>query len=202
VSFYWTYRGTNSNGERGLREVFVELIHRYGKDRPFDNDSFFEEFVAATYPEIEDFIDDHIRQREPLDFAAFLEPVGVRYIESRLSEDEAPQFGLQLAGTRSGRLAISGFLPEHEDFGLREGDQILQVFGEDVTVHNSDSVFARKAEMKAGDEYTVRVLRGEDEIDLTGKLVPAYDHHIFEVVEDATEEQLKMRGIWTANRPS
>ncbi|MDX1741034.1 MAG: hypothetical protein R3178_07060, partial [Rhodothermales bacterium] len=112
-----------SDGKRGLRDVFVEMMNRYGKDRPFDNETFFDEFVAATYPEIETFIEDHIRHRKPLDFSRFMAPVGVDYMQSRPDEDAAPQFGLELTGTPDGRLAVSGFAREHEPFGLQGVDR-------------------------------------------------------------------------------
>jgi predicted metalloprotease with PDZ domain len=189
-----------SNGERGLRDVFVEMMNRYGKSRPFDNETFFDEFVAATYPEIETFVDDHILHRRPLDFDRFMEPVGVDYIESRPDEGAEPQFGLQLSGTEDGRLTVSGFAPEHVQFGLQKGDIILRVFDEDVTIHNSDSVFAQKEEMRPGDEYPVRVLRGEEQLDLTGRLVPSYEQHVFVARDEITPLQARLRAIWTTNR--
>ena len=42
-----------SNGTRGLREVFLDLLEQYGKNKPFPEDEFFEIFVENTYPEIE-----------------------------------------------------------------------------------------------------------------------------------------------------
>lgn len=69
-----------SEGERGLRDVLVDLMEQYGTDRPFDNATFFDTFVAATYPEVEEFIEHHIRQRQSLDFEAFFAPVGIGYL--------------------------------------------------------------------------------------------------------------------------
>jgi predicted metalloprotease with PDZ domain len=189
-----------SNGKRGLREVFVEMMQRYGKDRPFSNDSFFAELAAATYPEIKTFIDDHILARRPLDFSRYMNLVGVEYQKSRPSPGSPPQFGLMLRGIEGGRLAVSGFLPEHEPFGLQDGDVILSVFEQELTVHNADSVMAIKNDKQVGDEYSVRVRRGEDELQLTGVLVPGYDHHVLEMNEDATPDQKRMRAIWSTNR--
>ncbi len=42
-----------SNGTRGLREVFLDLLEQYGKNKPFPEDEFFDIFVENTYPEIE-----------------------------------------------------------------------------------------------------------------------------------------------------
>ena len=38
-----------SGGKRGLREVYLELLNKYGKDKPFPEDDFFQIFVDMTY---------------------------------------------------------------------------------------------------------------------------------------------------------
>lgn len=68
-----------SDGSRGLREVFFELVGRYGKDEPFDDATFFDEIVAATFPEIGDFLRDHVRGNVPLPYEAYFAEVGIRY---------------------------------------------------------------------------------------------------------------------------
>ncbi|NNE34948.1 MAG: hypothetical protein HKN13_06915 [Rhodothermales bacterium] len=105
-----------------------------------------------------------------------------------------------LRGAEGGRLSVSGFLPEHEPFGLQEGDVILSVFGQDLTVHNAEIVMSQKVDKHVGDEYQVRVKRGDDELALAGRLVSSYDRHVLEVTQDATPAQERMRRIWSTNR--
>ncbi len=189
-----------SNGERGLRETFFELMERYGRDRPFNNDTFFDELVEVTYPEIRSFIDNHIARRQPLDYQRYLDLVGVRYTEVRPSEDPTPQFGLRLAGSADHRLAIAGFSKEHEPFGLKKGDVILRIFDQELTAHNTDSVFAKKEDLKSGDSYTIRVERDGEELEFEGRLVPQFDYHVLEVDKNASDAQKRMRRIWSSNR--
>jgi len=68
-----------SNGERGLRDVFFEFVERYGPEKPFDDETFYEEFVAATYPEIGDFLRAHVQGNEPLPYAEAFAKVGVSF---------------------------------------------------------------------------------------------------------------------------
>lgn len=68
-----------SNGEKGMREVVLELIDTYGPDKAFDEANFFESFVDITYPEVEDFIDRYIKGTEALPIEEYYDKVGIDY---------------------------------------------------------------------------------------------------------------------------
>ncbi|MGR3809040.1 M61 family metallopeptidase [Jiulongibacter sp. NS-SX5] len=68
-----------SNGTRGLREVMLELVKKYGKGNPFTEKTFFQDLVDMTYPEIGDFIHDYIQNAEPLPHQEYLEKIGLNY---------------------------------------------------------------------------------------------------------------------------
>ncbi len=188
-----------SNGERGLREVYLELIGKYGKDKPFNNESFFDEIIDITYHEIKDFIDDYIKDNKPLDYNEIYGRLGIEYLESRPSENKTPLFALKFAEGEDGLIKINGFSKEHKNFGLQEGDYILEIFGTKATWANSDSLIAIKNEMSPGDEYTIKVKREDEELEFTGELVRRMDYHVFEVNEEARDEQLKLRDQWAKN---
>ena len=188
-----------SNGERGLREVYLELIGKYGKDKPFNNESFFDEIIDITYHEIKDFIDDYIKDNKPLDYNEIYGRLGIEYFESRPSENKTPLFALKFAEGEDGLIKINGFSKEHKNFGLQEGDYILEIFGTKATWANSDSLIAIKNEMSPGDEYTIKVKREDEELEFTGELVRRMDYHVFEVNEEARDEQLKLRDQWAKN---
>ena len=60
-----------------MREVFLELIARYGQERPFDAATFFDTFVEATYPAVGPFFDAHVKDNQPLPYAAFFAKLGI-----------------------------------------------------------------------------------------------------------------------------
>jgi predicted metalloprotease with PDZ domain len=188
-----------SGGMRGLREVYLGLVAKYGKDRPFDNGSFLDESVAVTHPEIRSFIDDHIRGRQPLDYEYYFDLVGIRYVESRPSASPTPLFGLAFGERSDGRLEIAGFSRDQKDFGLREGDIVLALLDTEVTAASADSVFALRESMRPGDTYRIRVMRAGEELEFEGRLIERLDHHVFEVDEESSEEQKRLRNIWMRN---
>ena len=186
-----------SRGTRGLREVYLDLIKQYGKDKPFDNEKFFDVIVKMTYPEIEDFINDYIRGTASLPYQEYFEKLGIRYIFSQPSENKTPIFGLHLGSSDGKHLSINGFSRVHKDFGLKEGDIILKVFGEDVSLKNADEIIERKNKMNTGDTYEVTVKRGDEELTFTGTLFERMDYHILNVDENCTGQQKEFRNVWS-----
>lgn len=187
-----------SGGTRGLREVYLDLIKRYGKDKPFENEKFFDILVEMTYPGIGDFINNYIKGSSTLPYKDYFKKLGIEYTFSKPSEDNTPIFGLQLGSSDGEHLSINGFSREHKSFGLEAGDIILEVFGEDVTLKNSDAIIKRKNEMNPGDNYEIVVKRGEEVLAFTGTLFKKMDYHTFSIDENCSEEQKEFKNVWSS----
>ena len=71
-----------SEGKSGLRELILQLMDKYGSDRAFDDNQFFDELVAITYPEIQGFINDYIKGTAPLPLAEYLLKIGIHFDET------------------------------------------------------------------------------------------------------------------------
>ena len=188
-----------SNGTRGLRELYLELLEKYGKDNPFPEDTFFDIIVEMTYPEIEDFINDYIRGTKPLPYIEQMTKIGYTYTDEKISDDKRPTFGANIYGNSDGELILIGVSEEAGEFGIMEEDVLIKVFGEDVSMQNSRKIAQRSHEMKVGDPYEMVVRRKEKEIVINGRMVERKVKHLFEEVENPTEEQLRFRKIWLKN---
>lgn len=68
-----------SNGERGLREVLLELAKQYGPENAFQDDRFFDIFVDMTYPEIGNFIENYIKGTTELPYQEYFNKIGIQY---------------------------------------------------------------------------------------------------------------------------
>lgn len=68
-----------SGGERGLREVMLELVERYGPKNEFQDDMFFDKFITLTYPEIAVFIENYIKGTSELPYQEYFNKIGIRY---------------------------------------------------------------------------------------------------------------------------
>ena len=188
-----------SNGTRGLRDVFLNLLEQYGKNKPFPEDDFFEIFVENTYPEIQDFIDDYIEGTDPLPYQEYMAKLGFNYIAERPSEDTRPSLGVQMGMNDHQQLTIIGVDDDGSEYGLKSGDVPLKILGIDVKMENVREIFGRLQSMKVGDTVNMLVQRGDKEIELEINLKQRMDKNIFESMDTLTEPQKNLRKAWTRN---
>jgi predicted metalloprotease with PDZ domain len=188
-----------SDGKRGLREVFIDLTKKYGKDNPFPEKDFFNIFVEETYPEIEGFIEKYIRGSDPMPIADYFSLLGYRYKRKVIDEENPKMLGIQLRPGDNGEIIILGLAEGAEGLGLQRGDILLKLFGEEINFNNARSLLDRKDEMNIGDEYSITVKRGEEEVEITGKIFQRYRRHIFESKKELTDEESRLRNAWLKN---
>ncbi len=190
-----------SDGTRGLREVYLELIKEYGKDKPFNNDNFFEVFVSKTYPEVEDFINKYIKGTDPLPVEEYFGKMGIAYIPERPSERTTPRFGLSLGSMDGKQLMITGLSKENEGSEFKRGDIIKNVFGREITIASQQEIFGMRDTMEVGDEYEMIIIRDGEEIIIKGKLLQRMDYHIFDVDNNATSKEKELLSTFKKNLP-
>jgi predicted metalloprotease with PDZ domain len=67
-----------SNGDYGVQNLVVDLMKKYGKDKPFNDNDLFNDIVEITaYPEIKTFIEKHIKGTDELPLKETLQQVGL-----------------------------------------------------------------------------------------------------------------------------
>ncbi|MGH7570534.1 MAG: peptidase [Gemmatimonadota bacterium] len=80
-----------SNGEHGLQDLLLELMDRFGKNRPFEDDELYGVLVEMTNPAIAEFFEKYVRGAEPLPFAEFYGKLGIDFID----DPEQPRFEIR-----------------------------------------------------------------------------------------------------------
>ncbi|MFC2119573.1 peptidase [Bacteroidota bacterium] len=188
-----------SDGKLGLREVFLDLLKKYGKYKPFPEDKFFEKFVENTFPEIEQFINDYIKGTEPLPYEDYMAKLGYKHIAERPSEDTRPTLGLQMGMNDKQELVILGMSESTADAGLQEGDVPIMMLGTELNMSTAGKIFGKLHSMKVGETVDIVVQRGNEKIKATVTLQQRMDRHIFEKMENPTAEQIKLRDVWSKN---
>jgi len=188
-----------SNGTRGLREVFLDLLEQYGKNNPFPEDEFFEIFVENTYPEIEEFIVDYIEGTKTLPYQEYMAKLGFNYIKERPSEDARPSLGIQMGMNDQQQLTIVGLEENVGNSDLQVGDVPLKILDIDVNMENARQIFGKLHSMNVGETVNVLVLRGDEEVEVSVTLSQRMDRNIFEEMENPSEKQLQLREVWSKN---
>ncbi|MGA8265983.1 MAG: PDZ domain-containing protein, partial [Ignavibacteriaceae bacterium] len=186
-----------SGGEKGLRELIIELSKKYGPKHSFSEKNFFNELVNMTYPEIGDFIDHYIKGTDKLPIKEYFNTLGINYYETAGVDSSRTSLGLSL-GLVNNAIGVTKVEP-YSKAGFEKGDVIEKVNGNPLTLQNAQLVFGKLRTLKVGDKINMTVKRGDKEIDLTATLQPRVIRHKFEVNPDATPEQLKLREAWMKN---
>jgi len=182
-----------SNGEKGLREVYLELIKKFGKDNPFDNDAFFDTLVEMTYPEIRDFIDKHIKKNTPFNFADEMKKIGISYVDKRPSPNNAPTMGIEIGPNELGQGIIVSFSEDYKGTLLKKGDMIAQINNTELNRSTYSKIMDEIKQLKVGDEYTLHIVRDKQELKITEKLYQKYDTNVLIIDQDASEKAVKLR---------
>ena len=188
-----------SGGKRGLREVYLELLDKYGKDKPFPEDDFFQIFVDMTFPEIEQFISDYLIGTKPLPYEEYMAKLGFKYIPERLSEDTRPSLGIEMGMNEKQQFTIIGASEISTQAGLQVNDIPLKIIGIEVSMSTAREIFGKLQSMNFGEKVNIVVQRGDKEVEVNVPLQQRKDKHIFEEMKNPTEEQLKLREAWSKN---
>jgi predicted metalloprotease with PDZ domain len=69
-----------SDGRHGLRDLILQLTHKYGKRRAFPESTFVDTLVAMTDPKVRDFFDRYVWGAEHLPVAEYYEKLGIRLV--------------------------------------------------------------------------------------------------------------------------
>ena len=184
-----------SNGQRGLRDVYLELIKKFGKDTPFDNDTFFDTLVEMTYPEIDDFVENHIKKNTLFDFETEMKAIGINYYNKRVSPDNIPTMGLNIEPDGDGKAKIISLLSDYEGSLLKKGDIITHINDKEVTRSTFTEIRNTIQTMKVGDEYQLDIIRNGSSVKITESLYVKYDYNLFELDQNSSGETMKMREI-------
>jgi predicted metalloprotease with PDZ domain len=193
---------SRSQGRRGLREVLLELASTYGPDTAFGEAGFFDEITAMTYPDIRPFFERYIRDTEPLPLSELFAHVGVAYIPERRTGEMDASFGVQV-GVQGDRLTFVGVGAVAAACGLAAGDVLLAMDELEVTMATAQQAFTTLHSLGVDEPFVLRVMRGEDEVELTcaKQLVERVERHVLRFDPEATPQQVALREAWLTNLP-
>ena len=162
-----------SNGERGVLSLMKALSAKYGKTRPFEDDSIIDEITAMTYPKVGQFFKDHVQGSVPIDYSTYFAKVGIEFnsemapvgyfldgnqpfISARQAEDEV----FIIPG-----LELHSFFKE---IGIQGGDVIVSINDKKYGVANVYDLISDPNSWEIGNPITFVVKRDGESITLKG----------------------------------
>lgn len=189
-----------SEGKRGYREVIYELSKRYGPNKSFSEKDFFNEFVAFTYPEIAEFFENYVKKANPLPISEYYGKLGIKFTPEIKTGEQVADIGGHL-GVPDGKIRFMELRPEIEEMGLKVKDELIGINDDELSLANANQLLGALMQQEIGHEYTVKVRRGEEEITVPLKVLSKekVGKFVFELDENATEEQTALREVWMKN---
>ncbi len=190
-----------SDGNRGILSLMKELSQKYGKNRPFEDDTLFEEIVKMTYPSIGDFFETHVIGNTPIDYDSFFKKVGLMKVESQVETNYIQNNGaLIVTPSADGTVRFNELVSDNSfwnEQGAMPDDVIYEINGTVVTMQNAHQVFTEAYMWKPGTAVSVKLKRAGEEIVIDTELTQSYTTGVQLVVkEDASKEQLELKEAW------
>ncbi len=191
-----------SGGTIGLRDVLIDLSKRYGPDRPFDEEKFFETVAEMTYPEITDFFERYVRDTQPLPTKEYYAKLGIRYEPSVETGETEAGAGLHIT-VQEGKIVIGRVADEVSHCGFRPGDEMVGFNGKEVSMATIQALAVEWNQLEADVPYELTVVRGGEELSIGCAKYsrPKIDRHVFTLDPAATAEQVELREKWLQNLP-
>jgi predicted metalloprotease with PDZ domain len=191
-----------SNGQRGILSLMKELSNKYGKNKPFDDDSLFDDIVTMTYPSLRTFFDTHVSGTTPIDYNEFFNKVGLEIGESRVETNYIQNAGALIVGGdgQKGTIFFTNLVSDNSfwaEQGVQPNDVIKEINGTVLSLQNANQVFQDVFMWQPGKDITVKLDRNGEEIIIETKTTQSYTNGKGLLPKsDVTETQFKLRDAW------
>ncbi|SHE76410.1 Predicted metalloprotease, contains C-terminal PDZ domain [Psychroflexus salarius] len=164
-----------SNGEMGILDLMKKLISKYGKEQPFNDDELFDDIVAMTYPEIEDYFDTYISGTTPLDFELFFDKVGLEQTTDMANtgyflNGQTPFINVNQSTKEVFFRTSYPMNTFFNDLGVEPGDIIKSINGTTYNLDNIRNLIMNSMGWKEGDDFKMTVIRDGEELTFESKL--------------------------------
>lgn len=191
-----------SNGQRGILSLMKELSNKYGKNKPFNDDSLFDEIVTMSYPSLRTFFDTHVSGTTPIDYNQFFNKVGLEIGESRVETNYIQNAGALIVGGdgQKGTIFFNNLVLDNSfwvEQGVKPNDVIKEIDGTALSLQNANQVFQEVFMWQPGKNITVKLDRNGEEIIIDTKTTQSYTNGKGLLPKsDVTETQFKLREAW------
>ena len=189
-----------SNGEKGLIDLMKTLTKRFGSTSPFSDDTFIETVAALSYPEVGDFLRDHVQNNGAINYTEYFYLVGLEFAETKTNTALLASQDVQyIRGNEEGEIVfVNGELNSTlQDLGVLGGDVLVSFNKKEYNLSTARGLIIATNGLAEGDTVTLTVKRDGETVNLSGKYtIPTYLANKLGESPYATEEQKALRAAW------
>ena len=189
-----------SNGEKGLIDLMKTLTKRFGSTSPFSDDTFIETVAALSYPEVGNFLRDHVQNNGAINYTEYFYLVGLEFAETKTNTALLASQDVQyIRGNEEGEIVfVNGELNSTlQDLGVLGGDVLVSFNKKEYNLSTARGLIIATNGLAEGDTVTLTVKRDGETVNLSGKYtIPTYLANKLGESPYATEEQKALRAAW------
>ena len=191
-----------SNGERSILSLMKELSNKYGKNKPFNDDTILAEITQMTYPSVGNFLKAHVVGTTPINYSEFFEKAGLELIEAPVTTNYIQNSGAFIfAPNRARRTIVFTEAVADNSFwhdnGVLPGDVLKTVNGTALTFENNQQVFTDMFMWSPGTEIKVVLERDGKEFVIEKALTQSFTPgQKLQPNPSASEKQVVVRKVW------
>lgn len=189
-----------SNGEKGLIDLMKTLTKRFGSTSPFSDDTFIETVAALSYPEVGNFLRDHVQNNGAINYTEYFYLVGLEFAETKTNTALLASQDVQyIRGNEEGEIVfVNGELNSTlQDLGVLGGDVLVSFNKKEYNLSTARGLIIATNGLVEGDTVTLTVKRNGETVKLSGKYsTPTYLANKLGESPYATEEQKALRAAW------
>ena len=186
--------------EKGLIDLMKTLTKRFGSTSPFSDDTFIETVAALSYPEVGNFLRDHVQNNGAINYTEYFYLVGLEFAETKTNTALLASQDVQyIRGNEEGEIVfVNGELNSTlQDLGVLGGDVLVSFNKKEYNLSTARGLIIATNGLAEGDTVTLTVKRDGETVNLSGKYtIPTYLANKLGESPYATEEQKALRAAW------
>ena len=187
-----------TNGQKTLKDVVLELSNKYGSERSFNEETFFDEFTALVHPDLRQWFADYVEGTVPLDIRGGLSQIGVNY--SKKGKHLVPKRIFRDYGTKSYFLSMGKYRKIKK---VGKKDPIGFEVGDSVNTEILDSLLydEKGYPRPEGTQVSIKLKRNGNKLSLPYKIEykeRKYKHRLL-LSKDPNDIQSNYYSVWRSN---
>lgn len=192
-----------SNGSRGILDLMQKLSKEYGVNKPFEDDKLFDKITELTYPEVGEFLKNHVSGPTPIPYQTYFAKVGLKAVTEKKAASiflKGQEPYINVLPQSNEIIIVPGI--ELNDFftnlGLKGEDMILEINNVEYKLENIYDLLSESTKWKENDAITLKIKRAGKIETIKGTVKLPYEDAQTYKATDTTKEALK--NAWLKNK--
>ena len=155
-----------SKGTMTLESLMTDVKNNARANYVMKDESVISEMVKYSYPEVQEFFDNHIKGTQPIDYNEYLSALGWKYEPQKIDTERLFVNATYRYTKASKEYYVTNITLDQ--MGMREGDILVAINGKTVTKENLQSLLEKYADKNNTKDVVFTIKRAGVQMDLTG----------------------------------